>query len=166
MKTRRKNRSRRNKTRKLRGRGDKSKKVKEIVKIFQQYPDVFPRGYFRFLSGTLDKHEKNGTLIYRNGVVLTYTKYKVNRSDMYKKFKVKKGDIKINQLVNKNQGNGKAKKVFLSFLKKHKKTDLILDVRSNNKKAIRFYRKNGFKKIADTSFGKDMKGIVMLRKAD
>ena len=34
MKTRRKNRSRRNKTRKLRGRGDKSKKVKDIVKIF------------------------------------------------------------------------------------------------------------------------------------
>ena len=32
---------------------------------------------------------------------------------MYKKFKVKKGDIKINQLVNKNQGNGKAKKVFM-----------------------------------------------------
>ena len=77
MKTRRKNRSRRNKTRKLSGRGDKSKKVKEIVKIFQQYPDIFPRGYFRFLTGTLDKHEKNGTLIYKNGVVLTYTKYKV-----------------------------------------------------------------------------------------
>ena len=74
--------------------------------------------------------------------------------------------IKINQLVNKNQGNGKAKKLFMSFLKKHRKTDLILDVRSNNKKAIRFYRKNGFKKIADTSFGKDMKGIVMVRKAD
>ena len=156
MKTRRKNKSRRNKTRKLRGRGDKSKKVKDIVKIFQQYPDIFPRGYFRFLTGTLDKH--------KNGVVLTYTKYKVSVNKY--KFKIKPGDIKINQLVNKNQGNGKAKKVFKAFLKKHKKTNLILDVRSNNKKAIRFYRKNGFKKVDETSFGKDMKGIVMVRKAD
>ena len=164
MKTRRKNRSRRKKTRKVRGGGNKSKQVKEIVKIFQQYPDIFPRGYFRFLTGTLDKHEKNGTLIYRNGVVLTYTKYKVSVNKY--KFKIKPGDIKINQLVNKNQGNGKAKKEFLSFLKKHKKTNLILDVRSNNKKAIRFYRKNGFKKVDETSFGKDMKGIVMVRKAD
>ena len=164
MKTRRKNRSRRNKTRKLRGGGNKSKKVKEIVKIFQQYPNIFPRGYFRFLTGTLDKHEKNGTLIYRNGVVLTYTKYKVSVNKY--KFKIKPGDIKINQLVNKNQGNGKAKKLFMSFMKKHKKTNLILDVRSNNKKAIRFYRKNGFKKVDETSFGKSMKGIIMVRKAD
>ena len=56
--------------------------------------------------------------------------------------------------------------MFKAFLKKHKKTNLILDVRSNNKKAIRFYRKNGFKKVDETSFGKDMKGIVMVRKAD
>ena len=81
------------------------------------------------------------------------------------------GDLKKHQQVSKpqgkiSQGNGKAKKVFKAFLKKHKKTNLILDVRSNNKKAIRFYRKNGFKKVDETSFGKDMKGIVMVRKAD
>ena len=96
-------------------------------------------------------------------MVLTYTKYKVSVNKY--KFKIKPGDIKINQIVNKNQGNGHAKKIFLSFLKKHKKANLILDVRSNNKKAIRFYKKNGFKKIDETKFGKDMKGIVMLRKA-
>ena len=55
MKTRKRVRVKRNKTRKLKGGGNKSKKIKEIVKIFQQYPDIFPRGYFRFLSGTLEK---------------------------------------------------------------------------------------------------------------
>jgi len=163
MKTKRRNRTKRNKTRKSGG-GNKSRKVKEIVKIFQQYPDIFPRGYFRFLTSTLDKHEKNGTLLYKNGVVLTYTKYKVSVNKY--KYKIKPGDIKINQLVNKKQGNGKAKKVFLAFLKKHKNTNLILEVRANNRKAIKFYRKNGFKKIDKTNFGKDMKGIVMLRKKD
>jgi len=151
----------RRRTRKKRGGGNKSKKIKEIVKIFQQYPDIFPRGYFRFLSGNLEKHEQNGTLIYKNGVVLTYTKYK-KRVNKYKKYKIKKGDVKLNQLVNKNQGNGKARTIFLAFMKKHSNTNLLLDVRADNKKAIRFYRKNGFNKIADTKFG-DIKGIVMLK---
>ncbi len=146
---------------KKRGGGNKSKKIKEIVKIFQQYPDIFPRGYFRFLSGNLEKHEQNGTLIYKNGVVLTYTKYK-KRVNKYKKYKIKKGDVKLNQLVNKNQGNGKARTIFLAFMKKHSNANLLLDVRADNKKAIRFYRKNGFNKIADTKFG-DIKGIVMLK---
>ena len=140
----------------------KSKKIQEIIDIFKQYPDIFPSGYFRFLPATLDKHDKNGTLIYKNGVVLTYTKYKktVNK---YKKYKIKPGDVKLNQLVNKNQGNGKAKKIFLAFMKKHKDSNLLLDVLGNNKRAIKFYKKNGFKKIADTKFGKKMKGIVMLK---
>ncbi len=160
MKTRRRNRSRRNKTRKVRGGGNKSKKVKEIVKIFQQYPDIFPRGYFRFLTGTLDKHEKNGTLIYRNGVVLTYTKYKVSVNKY--KFKIKPGDIKINQLVNKNQGNGAAKKIVLQFLKKFEKNRIWLEVRANNKRAIRFYKDRGFKRVCKIKFG-EIPGIMMLK---
>ena len=142
--------------------GNKSKKIKEIIDIFKQYPDIFPSGYFRFLPATLDKHDKKGTLIYKNGVVLTYTKYKktVNK---YKKYKIKPGDVKLNQLVNKNQGNGRAKKIFLKFMKKHKDSNLLLDVLDSNKRAIKFYKKNGFKKIANTKFGDKLKGIVMLK---
>jgi len=144
--------------------GKKSKKIKDIIKIFKQYPDIFPRGYFRYLPATLEKHDKKGTLIYKNGVVLTYTKYKktVNK---YKKYKIKPGDVKLNQLVNKNQGNGKAKKIFLKFMEKHKDSNLLLDVLASNKKAIKFYRKNGFKKIDDTKFGDKLKGIVMLKRS-
>ena len=144
--------------------GKKSNKIKDIINIFKQYPDIFPSGYFRFLPATLEKHDKKGTLIYKNGVVLTYTKYKktVNK---YKKYIIKPGDVKLNQLVNKNQGNGKAKKIFLKFMKTHKDSNLLLDVLASNKRAIKFYRKNGFKKIADTKFGDKLKGIVMLKKS-
>ena len=144
--------------------GNKSKKIKDIVKIFKQYPDIFPRGYFRYLPATLEKHHKKGTLIYKNGVVLTYTKYKktVNK---YKKYKIKPGDVKLNQLVNKEQGNGEAKKIFLKFMEKHKDSNLLLDVLAGNKKAIRFYRKNGFRKIDETKFGDKLKGIVMLKRS-
>ena len=149
-------------TKKKRG-GNKSKKVKEIVKIFQQYPDIFPSGYFKFLSGVIDKHKKNKTLIYKNGVVLTWTEYKKTVNKGSQKCTIQKGDIKINQLVNKNEGNGKAKKIFLKFLEKYKNKPLWLEVREDNKRAIKFYKKNKFKMVCNTKFG-EISGILMKRK--
>tara|TARA_B100000795_G_scaffold42904_1_gene28105 strand:- start:1601 stop:2083 length:483 start_codon:yes stop_codon:yes gene_type:complete len=146
-------RKKRKKTRK------KVSKIKKIVKIFKQYPEIFPRGYFRFLEGSLKEKFMNKEIIFKNGVVLTWKKYKVNPGK-YSKYNIKKGDIKINQLVNKTQGNGHVKKIFLKFLKKHKKTNLFLDVRKNNKRAIKFYKKNGFVKVGKTKFG-ELPGIVM-----
>lgn len=147
-------------TKTLKG-GKKPEKVKKIVKIFQQYPDIFPSGYFRFLPATIEKHLKNKTLRYTNGVVLTWTNYKktVRKTP---KCVMKPGDVKINQLVNKNQGNGMAKKVFLSFMKKREKKTVWLEVRSDNKRAIRFYNKNGFRKVCETKFG-DIRGVLMKR---
>ena len=66
-------RLKRNKTNK-RG-GDKSKKIKSLTKIFQQYPDIFPSGYFRFLGARLQNHLDKKTLWYKNGVILTWIKY-------------------------------------------------------------------------------------------
>ena len=153
---------RKNKTRKLKG-GKKSKRIKDIIDVFKLYPDIFPRGYFRFLPGTLEKHEEKKTLQYTNGVVLTWTVYQ--KTVKKGKAVIKPGDVKINQLVNKNQGNGKAKKIFLDFLKKKGKNKTVwLEVRANNKRAIRFYKKNGFKKVTDITFGEKMKGILMVRK--
>ncbi len=104
------------------------------------------------------------TIQYKNGVVLTWTVYKktVKKSP---KCAFMPGDIKINQLVNKTQGNGKAKTMFLNFINKHKKKTLWLEVRRDNKRAIRFYKKNGFKKVCETKFG-DIKGIMMRRKKE
>jgi len=48
------------KTRKKRG-GDKSKKIKKLTKIFQQYPKIFPSGYFRFLAARLENHINKNT---------------------------------------------------------------------------------------------------------
>ena len=102
---------------------------------------------------------KNKEIIFKNGVVLTWKIYKKDPG-MYKKFKLEKGDLKINQLVNKNQGNGKAKKIFVNFLKKHLDKNIILDVKKDNKRAINFYKKNGFKKVGNTKFG-EFAGIIM-----
>jgi len=155
-----KKKTRKKKTRKKRG-GEKSKKIKKLTKIFQQYPKIFPSGYFRFLAARLENHINKNTLWYRNGVVLTWIKYQktVKKND---KCIIKPGDVKLDQIVNKNQGNGAAKKVVMQFLKKFEKNRVWLEVRANNKRAIRFYRKNGFKKVCNIKFG-DIPGIMMVK---
>ena len=151
---------RKKKTRKKRG-GEKSKRVKNLIKIFQQYPEIFPSGYFRFLGARLQNHIDKKTLWYKNGVILTWIKY---QKTVKKKPKciIKPGDVKLDQIVNKNQGNGAAKKIVLQFLKKFEKNRIWLEVRANNKRAIKFYRDRGFKKVCNIKFG-EIPGIMMVK---
>ena len=151
---------RKKKTRKKRG-GEKSKRVKSLIKIFQQYPEIFPSGYFRFLGARLQNHIDKKTLWYKNGVILTWIKY---QKTVKKKPKciIKPGDVKLDQIVNKNQGNGAAKKIVLQFLKKFEKNRIWLEVRANNKRAIRFYKDRGFKRVCKIKFG-EIPGIMMLK---
>lgn len=136
------------------------KKIKNLEKIFKQYPDIFPRGYYRFFETSMRNKIKNKEIIFKKGVILTWKIYKRNPG---KSKLMNKGDLKINQLVNKNQGNGMAKKIFVDFLKKHNDKNIFLDVKKDNKRAIKFYKKNGFKKVGNTKFG-EFKGIIMKRK--
>ena len=151
---------RKKKTRKKRG-GEKSKRVKKLIKIFQQYPEIFPSGYFRFLGARLQNHIDKKTLWYKNGVILTWIKY---QKTVKKKPKciIKPGDVKLDQIVNKEQGNGAAKKIVLQFLEKFKKDRIWLEVRANNKRAIRFYKDRGFKKVCNIKFG-EIPGIMMVK---
>ena len=153
-------RRKKKKTRKKRG-GEKSKRVKSLIKIFQQYPEIFPSGYFRFLGARLQNHIDKKTLWYKNGVILTWIKY---QKTVKKKPKciIKPGDVKLDQIVNKNQGNGAAKKIVLQFLEKFKKDRIWLEVRANNKRAIRFYKDRGFKRVCKIKFG-EIPGIMMLK---
>ena len=139
--------------------GKKSKKVKEMIKIFQKHPDVFPSGYFRFLGARLENHLKKKTIIFKDGVILTWIEYQktVKKSEecIYKP-----GDVKLDQIVNKNPGNGKAKKIMLKFLKDNKDSTVWLEVKKDNIRARDFYEKNGFQEVCSTKFG-DIKGIIM-----
>ena len=51
----------------------------------------------------------------------------------------------------------------LAFLNVRSLQAHFLDVKKDNKRAIKFYKKNGFKKFGTTKFG-DFKGIIMKRK--
>ncbi len=137
--------------------------IQELINIFKLYPEVFPGGYFRFLKGRLyNKIDKN-ELIYKNGVVLTWTKYK-RKTKISPTISILKGEIKVNQLVNKNQGNGMAKYIFSTFINTHPETTMYLDVKTDNDRAIEFYKKNNFTVIGEKLFGKSqIPGLIMKR---
>ena len=118
-------------------------------------------GYFRFLGTRLENHIDKKTLWYKNGVVLTWIKYQktVKKTE---KCIIKPGDVKLDQIVNKNQGNGAAKKVVSQFLKKFEKNRIWLEVRADNKRAIRFYKDRGFKKVCKIKFG-EISGVMMVK---
>ena len=41
------------------------KKIKKFEKIFKQYPDVFPKGYFRYFETSMRSKIKNKEVIYK-----------------------------------------------------------------------------------------------------
>ena len=137
--------------------------IQELINIFKLYPEVFPGGYFRFLKSKITNKIEKNEIIYEKGVVLTWTKYK-RKTKISPTVSILKGDIKINQLVNRYQGNGMAKKIFSTFINNHLATTLYLDVKQDNIRAINFYKKNNFKVIGEKLFGKNMKGLIMKRK--
>jgi hypothetical protein len=136
--------------------------VNDIVNIFKLYPNVFPGGYFRFLKAKIIKKIEKNEIIFEDGVVLTWTKYK-RKTKLTPNISILKDDIKINQLVNRHQGNGLAKKIFSTFINNHCDTTMYLDVKADNKRAIQFYKKNKFIIVGEKTFGKNIRGLIMKR---
>ena len=49
-----------------------------MEKIFKQYPEVFPSGYFKFFNASMAGKIKNKEIIFndKDGVILTWKVYK------------------------------------------------------------------------------------------
>lgn len=107
--------------------------------MFHKYPEVFPSGYFRFLKTNLNESYVKGTYIYRDGVLLTYKRYKKKTSMACK------GDYLLDKMISINPGNGKAQEVIEEFLGTiggfHR---CFVKVSKDNTRAIQFYQRNGF----------------------
>ena len=142
------------------------KDIKDMEKIFKQYPEVFPSGYFKFFNASMAGKIKNKEIEFndKDGVILTWKVYKKSSMLHTKEFPLRPGDVKVNQLVNRTPGNGKAKEIFMKFLKKHKGKNVYLDVRSDNPRAINFYKKNNFKKIGEVVVGKEKLKMTIMKR--
>lgn len=128
--------------------------LNEVLKIFRKYNKIFP--YMR-KDKLQDKIIKN-EVIYDDGVVITFSKYKK---------KVKLGDVvaekgvwSIQEIVNSDKGNGKATEVMKRFLD-FVDSDVYLTVRADNEDACQFYDEHGFKIIGNITWrGGEIAGLV------
>jgi len=142
--------------------------LEEIMDVFKQYGDTFPHIRKDKIETMIEFHN----VIWEEGVLITYNHYKRKQkvAMMSKKnrvlsaYEAQKGDCILHQIAAKNQGDGSGKRVFERFIEYNKGRDIVLSVRTENDRAIKFYKKNGFIKVSDIEWGRDkqVKGQVYL----
>ena len=81
-------------------------------------------------------------------------------------YEAQENDCILHQIAAKNQGDGSGKRVFERFLEFNNGRDIILSVRSENKRARSFYENYGFDVKSDIEWGKtkQVKGKVYVLK--
>lgn len=121
--------------------------LKEVYAIIRKYSDVFP--FVR--QDSIKRKILSDCCVYDSGVVITFTVYKKRRTikdhDSDRKFIIDAGSVWIHQFVNSEPGNGKATEVLRRFATGFEKP-VYLNVDQDNERALSFYMKFGFQKIA------------------
>ena len=130
----------------------------EIMDVFKQYKDVFPH----IRSDKIQRMIESENLVWEEKVLITYNHYQ--RKQRVGIYEAQKGDCILHQIAAKNRGDGSGKRVFENFMKFNTNRDIVLSVRSANDRAISFYKKYGFIKVSDITWGKEsqVKGEVYL----
>jgi len=119
--------------------------VNEIMRIFKQYPTIFP--HIRKDKVTEQINKK--CCIFDTGVVITFGKYQ--KRILLGTVNIPKGAWILHQIVNKEPSNGKSLEVLNKFLN-YIDNDCYLTVREENTRARNFYEKNGFSVVGDISW--------------
>jgi hypothetical protein len=116
-----------------------------VLSLFRLYPKIFTHVKPAYIEECLKKTR----CIYEDQVLIIYTIYK--RQNRIGNYVAQRDFVTINQLVSKEPGKGNATTVMQRFLSWIGKT-VCLSVRTDNVKAVAFYRKLGFKECGVTSW--------------
>ena len=130
----------------------------EIMDVLKQYNKIFPH----IRSDKIQRMIESENVVWEEKVLITYNHYQ--RKQKVGTYEAQKGDCILHQIAAKNQGDGSGKRVFENFLHFNRGRDVVLSVRSENDRAISFYKKYGFIKVSDITWGKEsqVKGEVYL----
>ena len=134
--------------------------LEDIMSVFKQYGDVFPHIRKDKIETMIELHN----VVWEEEVLITYNHYQ--RKQLVGTYEAQKGDCILHQIAAKNQGDGSGKRVFERFLEFNNGRDIILSVRSENKRARSFYENYGFDVKSDIEWGKtkQVKGKVYVLK--
>jgi len=117
----------------------------DIKTAFAQNRDIFPHIRTDYIHRMIAKCN----CVYYDGVIIFYNFYK--RKNKIGNIIAPKGTCTIKQILNTQKGNGNAGKVLNEFLQWANR-DVYLSVRSDNLRAINFYKKNNFKLVGEISW--------------
>lgn len=118
--------------------------AKEIYEIFRKRADIFPHIRYDYLQRAIN----GGRCVYQDGVVIIFSIYK--KRTRVGTCGIPKNNCMLHQIVNGDEGNGKAKDVLLQFLAYISSLNLPavwLSVRADNNRATKFYERNGFVEV-------------------
>lgn len=118
--------------------------AKEIYEIFRKRADIFPHIRYDYLQRAINSNR----CVYEDGVVIIFSIYK--KRTKVGTCGIPRNNCMLHQIVNGNEGNGKAKDVLLRFLAYISSLNLPavwLSVRADNERATKFYERNGFLQV-------------------
>jgi len=131
--------------------------LNEIFQAFYKNKTWFPHIRKDYLRRQIER----GNCIFEQGVIITYNEYQ--KRQRIGTQEAKRGDIILHQILNAQEGSGKAGLILEQFFKLVNKP-VWLTVRAENSRAIQFYEKHGMKNVGETSWlGGTMKGVVFLK---
>ena len=134
----------------------KIEEIKEVYSIFHKHKEIFPHIRFDYLQRKIN----SGCCVYDDGVVITYTIYK--RKNRIGENVANKGDVMLHQIVNADPSNGNSRKVLERFFEHTVEGKPVwLTVRSDNDRAINFYKKMNFEVMGDIFWmGGKLPGVI------
>lgn len=134
----------------------KPEHLDKVYNAFASRKDLFPHIRKDYVGRQIEK----GVVVFAKGVYIIFDEYK--RRQKLGTTYAERGDIILHQIVNTEQGNGMASKVWDAWSDKFvADKNLVLTVRASNESARRFYALKGMSVSGNISWsGGDLPGVV------
>ena len=129
-----------------------------VMSFFRHHKTIFPH----IRTDKVMRQIKDQKVILQNDVVITYGIYK--KKTHLGNVTASKHDAILHQIVTKELGQGNALRVINDFFN-YVSTNVFLTVRTENTRAISFYKKIGMNCIGKIAWGKnkEIKGNVFVK---
>ena len=118
-----------------------------IKSVFYKHKKWFPHVRTDYMKRMITKKQ----MIFEDGIIITF--HHAKRKQKIGDVEIRKGRTVLHQIANAEPGSGNAKVILQNFFE-WCPFDVFLSVRSDNKKACKFYEDIGMKLIGTTSWAR------------